>query len=94
MVCTLETPIHAGEILGDELEETNLSARKLADIIEAPPNRLYQLVAGQTEHDGGYSLAPQPVFRASAEFRMNLQTAGFVMNCSSPSLERPPHEAA
>ena len=38
------TPIHPGEILGDELEETGLTARKLADAIEVPPNRLYQLL--------------------------------------------------
>ena len=41
------TPIHAGEILADELEETGLSAKKLADMIEVPPNRLYQLIAGK-----------------------------------------------
>ena len=37
------TPIHPGEILGDELEEIGLSAKRLADVIEVPPNRLYQL---------------------------------------------------
>ena len=41
------TPIHPGEILGDELEETGLSAKKLADLIEVPPNRLYQVLAGK-----------------------------------------------
>ena len=34
------TPIHPGEILADELEEIGLSAKKLADVIEVPPNRL------------------------------------------------------
>ena len=56
------TPIHPGEILGDELEETNLSAKKLADIIEVPPNRLYQLVAGKRNMTAD-TPAPQPVFR-------------------------------
>jgi hypothetical protein len=32
------TPIHPGEILGDELEEIGLSAKQLADLIETPPN--------------------------------------------------------
>jgi plasmid maintenance system antidote protein VapI len=33
------TPIHPGEILGDELEEIGLSAKRLADVIQVPPNR-------------------------------------------------------
>jgi len=41
------TPIHPGEILADELEEIGLSAKKLADAIEVPPNRLYQVLAGK-----------------------------------------------
>jgi plasmid maintenance system antidote protein VapI len=32
------TPIHPGEILSDELEEIGLSAKKLADVIQVPPN--------------------------------------------------------
>ena len=39
------TPIHPGGILGDELEESALSAKKLANFIKVPPNRLYQLIA-------------------------------------------------
>ena len=39
------TPIHPGEILADELEEVNLTAKNLADVIEVPPNRLYQILA-------------------------------------------------
>jgi plasmid maintenance system antidote protein VapI len=41
------TPIHPGEILADALEEIGLSAEKLADVIEVPPNRLYHLLAGK-----------------------------------------------
>jgi len=41
------TPIHPGEILADELEEIGLSVRRLANVIEVPPNRLYQLLAGK-----------------------------------------------
>jgi addiction module HigA family antidote len=41
------TPIHPGKSLGDELEEIGLSAKKLADAIEVPPNRIYQLLAGK-----------------------------------------------
>ena len=41
------SPIHPGEILSDELEEIGLSAKKLADILEVPSNRLYQILAGK-----------------------------------------------
>ncbi len=41
------TPIHPGEILADELEEIGLTAKKLADLIEVPPNRLYQLLSAK-----------------------------------------------
>ena len=40
-----DAPIHPGEILADELEEIGLSAKKLADLPEVPPNRLYQVLA-------------------------------------------------
>ena len=69
------TPIHPGEILGDELEETNLSAKKLADIIEVPPNRLYQLVAGKRNMTADTTLRLSRYFGTSADFWMNLQTA-------------------
>ena len=69
------TPIHPGEILGDELKETNLSARKLADLIEVPPNRLYQLVAGKRNMTADTALRLSRYFGTSADFWMNLQTA-------------------
>ncbi len=69
------TPIHPGEILGDELEETNLSAKKLADIIEVPPTRLYQLVAGKRNMTADTALRLSRYFGTSADFWMNLQTA-------------------
>jgi addiction module HigA family antidote len=50
------TPIHPGEILADELEETGLSAKKLADVIDVPPNRLYQLIAGKRSMTPGLAL--------------------------------------
>ena len=37
------TPIHPGEILGDELEEINLSATKLAHSLDVPANRISQI---------------------------------------------------
>jgi addiction module HigA family antidote len=69
------TPIHPGEILGDELEETGLTAKKLADAIEVPPNRLYQLLAGKRSMTADTALRLGQYFGMSPDFWMNLQTA-------------------
>jgi addiction module HigA family antidote len=68
-------PIHPGEILGDELEETGLTAKKLADVIDVPPNRLYQLLAGKRSITADTALRLGRYFGMSADFWMNLQTA-------------------
>ena len=69
------TPIHPGEILKDELEELDLSAGKLADIIEVPPNRLYQIVAGKRALTADTALRLGRYFGTSPEFWMNVQIA-------------------
>lgn len=69
------TPIHPGEILGDELEETGLSAKKLADVIRVPPNRLYQILAGKRNMTADTALRLGQYFGMSAAFWMNLQSA-------------------
>lgn len=69
------TPIHPGEILFDELEETGLSAKKLADAIDVPPNRLYQLIAGKRSMTADTALRLGQYFGMAADFWMNLQSA-------------------
>ena len=69
------TPIHPGEILGDELEEIGLSAKKLADAIQVPPNRLYQILAGKRNMTADTALRLSRYFGMSAAFWMNLQSA-------------------
>ena len=69
------TPIHPGKILGDELEETGLSARRLADIICVPPNRLYQILGGKRNMTADTALRLGQYFGMSADFWMNLQSA-------------------
>lgn len=68
------TPIHPGEILGDELEEVGLTAKKLADVIEVPPNRLYQILAGKRNITADTALRLGRYFGLSADFWMNLQS--------------------
>ena len=69
------TPIHPGEILGDELEEIGLSAKKLADVVQVPPNRLYQVLAGKRSMTADTALRLGKYFGMSAAFWMNLQSA-------------------
>ena len=69
------TPIHPGEVLADELEEIGLSAKRLADVIETPPNRLYQILAGKRSITADTALRLGRYFGTSPDFWMNLQTA-------------------
>ena len=69
------TPIHPGEILADELQEIGLTAKKLADILGVPPNRLYQLLAGKRNITADTALRLSQYFGMSADFWMNLQSA-------------------
>ena len=71
----VRTPINPGESLADELEEIGLSAKKLADVIEVPPNRLYQLLAGKRNVTADTALRLSRYFGMSADFWMNLQSA-------------------
>jgi antitoxin HigA-1 len=69
------SPIHPGEILAGELEEIGLSAKKLADVIEVPPNRLYQVLAGKRNVTADTALRLSQYFGTSADFWVNLQSA-------------------
>jgi addiction module HigA family antidote len=68
------TPIHPGAILADELEAIDISAKKLADLLEVPPNRLYQLLAGKRNVTADTALRLSQFFGMSADFWMNLQS--------------------
>lgn len=68
------TLIHPREILNDELAELGLSAKRLAEVIQAPPNRLYQILAGKRGMTADTAFLGQ-FFGMSADFWMNLQTA-------------------
>jgi antitoxin HigA-1 len=69
------TPIHPGEVLADELEDIGLTPKKLADLIEVPPNRLYQIIAGKRAMTADTALRLGRYFDMAADFWMNLQTA-------------------
>ena len=69
------TPIHPGEILSDELEEIGLSAKALADVIQVPPNSLYQILSGKRNVTADTALRLGRYFGMSSDFWMNLQSA-------------------
>jgi addiction module HigA family antidote len=69
------TPIHPGKVLADELEKIELNAKKLADVIEVPSNRLYQILAGKRNMTADTALRLGQYFGMSPDFWMNLQSS-------------------
>ncbi len=69
------TPIHPGEILADELHELDLSAAELARMLEVPPNRISQILAGKRNITADTALRLGRYFGTSPDLWMNLQKA-------------------
>jgi len=67
------TPIHPGEILGDELEEMGISSAELSRTLRVPPNRISQIVAGKRAMTADTALRLARYFGTSADLWMNLQ---------------------
>src|ERR1017187_7710942 len=90
------TPIHPGEILGDELEEIGLSAKRLADVIQVPPNRLYprmsrahRMLRLSNTADEGRSTCHAHPFTPEKSSATNWKRSAFRRN-GSPMLSRCP----
>lgn len=66
-------PIHPGEILVDELEFIGITASVLADKIDVPKNRMYQIINGQRSVTADTALRLAQFFGTSPDFWMNLQ---------------------
>lgn len=67
------TAIHPGEILKDELEELEISATSLAEIIGVPANRITQIISGKRSISADTALRLGQYFGMSADFWLNLQ---------------------
>src|SRR3990172_9096403 len=67
------TPIHPGEILGDELEEIGISAAKLARTLEVPANRISQIIARKRAISADTALRLARYFGTTPDLWMNLQ---------------------
>lgn len=67
-------PVHPGEILRDELEALNLSARKFADHINVPPNAVTGLLNGDRGVSAQMALRLGRAFGTDARYWTNLQS--------------------
>jgi addiction module HigA family antidote len=66
-------PIHPGEILADELEEIGMSAATLAEKLDVPKNRIYQIINEQRSITADTAMRLSIFFGTTAEFWLNLQ---------------------
>jgi antitoxin HigA-1 len=67
------SPIHPGIILGEELEEIDISAAELARQLNIPANRITQIIAGRRNITADTALRLGKWFGMSAVFWLNLQ---------------------
>jgi addiction module HigA family antidote len=68
-------PIHPGEILQEELQTLQLSARQLALALGVPPNRITSLLNHTRALTADTALRLSRYFETSPEFWLNLQAA-------------------
>jgi antitoxin HigA-1 len=67
-------PVHPGEILADELEALQLSARKFAAHIGVPPNAVTEILNGTRGVSAEMALRLSRAFDTSEQYWMNLQS--------------------
>ena len=68
-------PIHPGEFLADELEETGITATELSRQIGVPANRVLQITHGERNITADTALRLGKFFGTGPELWMNLQKA-------------------
>jgi len=92
------TPIHPGEILGEELETLGMSAAGLARQLRVPTNRITGVLNGQRAVSADTALRLGHWFGTSADFWLNLQKS-YELRCAEnergAEIKRlPKHKAA
>jgi addiction module HigA family antidote len=68
------TPIHPGEVLGEELVLLNMSAAEFARQIKVPTNRITGVLSGRRAITADTALRLGHWFGTSPQFWLNLQT--------------------
>ncbi|MEM9275381.1 MAG: HigA family addiction module antitoxin [Cyanobacteria bacterium P01_F01_bin.143] len=66
-------PIHPGEILADELNEISINAATLAEKLDVPKNRIYQIINEQRSITADTAIRLSIFFGTTPEFWLNLQ---------------------
>ncbi len=67
------TPIHPGEILGDEINELGMSANALAAALHVPANRISQILGSRRKITADTALRLSRFFGTTPDFWLNLQ---------------------
>lgn len=67
------TPIHPGEILGEELKEIGIAGTELARQLKVPENRITQIIAGKRSITADTALRLGKWFGTTPAFWLNLQ---------------------
>jgi len=73
MAKSWKSPIHPGEILADELKEIDMNGRELAQRLNVPFNRIYQILRGERSITASTALRLGEFFNGSPELWLNLQ---------------------
>ena len=66
-------PVHPGEILGEELQELDMSANALAKAIAVPTNRVTAILQGRRGVTADTALRLSRYFGTSPQFWLDLQ---------------------
>jgi addiction module HigA family antidote len=66
-------PIHPGRFLADELEALGMSVPQVAEVLQVPANRIYQLLKGERALTADTALRLSQWLGTSAEMWLNLQ---------------------
>jgi addiction module HigA family antidote len=69
------TPIHPGEILGEELIEIDMTAAELARVIHVPANRVTQIINGKRAITADTAIRLGRWFGTGPQIWLNLQKA-------------------
>ena len=67
-------PVHPGEILRDELDALDMSARKFAEHIGVPPNAVTEILNGERRITAAMALRLGKAFGTGERYWMNLQS--------------------
>ncbi|MCP4283421.1 MAG: HigA family addiction module antidote protein [Gammaproteobacteria bacterium] len=66
-------PVHPGEVLRDEIDALDMSAKALAQELDVPPNRITAILHGQRGVTADTALRLSRYLGTTPEFWLNLQ---------------------